>query len=135
MIAVLAALLFSDVEKESELSREMIAVQEVKDGLESLKDGLQRLAIAHAGQDGPGRASFAQDLARERVGIEADLEYLRAKAAEQPRFAQAIAAVEGRRAIFSMPPRSRALRRLRPARWQWPSRSSPSPPCAAPWPR
>ncbi len=95
VIAVLAALLFSDVEKESELSREMIAVQEVKDGLESLKDGLQRLAIAHAGQDGPGRASFAQDLARERVGIEADLEYLRAKAAEQPRFAQAIAAVEG----------------------------------------
>lgn len=95
VIAVLAALLFSDVEKESELSREMIAVQEVKDGLESLKDGLQRLAIAHAARDGRGRASFAQDLARERVGIEADLDYLRAKAAEQPRFAQAIASVEG----------------------------------------
>ena len=95
VIAVLAALLFSDVEKESELSREMIAVQGVKDGLESLKDALQRLAIAHAARGGRGQATFAQDLARERVGIEADLDYLRAKAAEQPRFAQAIAAVEG----------------------------------------
>jgi len=95
VIAVLAALLFSDVEKELELSREMIAVQEVKDGLESLKDGLQRLAAARAALGGAGHASFARDLARERVGIEADLEYLRAKAAEQPRFAQAIASVEG----------------------------------------
>jgi len=92
---VLAALLFSDVEKELELSREMIAVQEVKDGLESLKDGLQRLAAARAALGGTGHESFARDLARERVGIEADLEYLRAKAAEQPRFAQAIASVEG----------------------------------------
>jgi diguanylate cyclase (GGDEF)-like protein len=95
VIAVLAALLFGDVEKESELSREMIAVQEVKDGLESLKDGLQRLAIVTAARGGASGAPFPQDFARERVGIEADLDYLRAKAAEQPRFAHALAAVEG----------------------------------------
>lgn len=90
VIAALAALLFSDVEKESALSREMIAVQEVKDGLESLKDGLQRAALSVA-----GRAPVAPGLAAERVGIEANLEYLRAKAAEQPRFAAALASVEG----------------------------------------
>ena len=95
VIAVLAALLFSDVEKESELSREVIAVQEVKDGLESLKDGLQRLAVAIAARDGTGREPLSQGFARERVGIEADLDYLRAKAAEQPRFAKALAGVEG----------------------------------------
>ncbi len=97
VIAVLAALLFSDVEKESELSRQVIAIQDVKDGLESLKDGLQRLAIAIASatREGAGREPLSQGFARERVGIEADLDYLRAKAAEQPRFAQALAAVEG----------------------------------------
>jgi diguanylate cyclase (GGDEF)-like protein len=95
VIAVLAALLFSEVEKESELSRQMIAVQEVKDGIESLKDGLQRLSLALAVRGGGADAALAQDLARERVGIEADLDYLRAKAAEQPRFAPALAAVEG----------------------------------------
>jgi diguanylate cyclase (GGDEF)-like protein len=94
VIAVLAALLFSDVEKESDLSREIIAVQEVRDGLESLKDGLQRVALAVAmGVD--TRAPVAQGIASERVGVEADLEYLRAKAAEQPRFAAALASVEG----------------------------------------
>ncbi len=95
VIAALAALLFSDVEKESELSREMIAVQEVKDGLESLKDGLQRVARSVAGRAAATRAPVAQGLAAERVGVETDLEYLRAKASEQPRFAAALASVEG----------------------------------------
>jgi diguanylate cyclase (GGDEF)-like protein len=94
VIAVLAALLFSDVEKESELSREMIAVQEVKDGLESLKDGLQRAALSVAGRSAD-HGPVAPGLAAEQVGVEANLEYLRAKAAEQPRFAAALASVEG----------------------------------------
>lgn len=95
VIAALAALLFSDVEKESALSREVIAAQEVKDGLESLREGLQRLAIALVARGAAGHAPLAQVIARERVGIEADLDYLRAKAAEQPRFAPALAATEG----------------------------------------
>lgn len=95
VIALLSALLFSDVEKESELSREMIAVQAVKDGLESLKDGLQRLNIALASRAETGSRELGETLARERVGIEADLDYLRAKASEQPRFAATLATVEG----------------------------------------
>jgi diguanylate cyclase (GGDEF)-like protein len=87
-IAVLAALVHGDMARETELSREIQAVQEVKDGLDSLKDSLHRLRHAAAVEGGAG------GLAREQVAIAADLEYLRAKAAERPDIAPVLAAME-----------------------------------------
>lgn len=87
-IAVLAALVHGDMARETGLSREIQAVQEVKDGLDSLRDSLHRLRHAVAVEDGAG------GLAREQVAIAADLEYLRAKAAERPDIAPALAAME-----------------------------------------
>jgi diguanylate cyclase (GGDEF)-like protein len=74
--------------RETELSREIQAVQEVKDGLDSLRDSLHRLRHAVAVEGGAG------GLAGEQVAISADLEYLRAKAAERPDIAPALAAME-----------------------------------------
>ncbi len=87
-IAVLAALLYGDMSRETGLSREVQAIQDVKSGLESLKDSLHRLRYSIVAGPGSG------DLDRERVAIEADLHYLRAKAAERPDVAPALAALE-----------------------------------------
>ena len=74
--------------RETELSREIQALQAVKDGLDSLKESLYRLR--HAASAGPA----AGRLAGEHVAIMADLEYLRAKASERPDVAPVLAAVE-----------------------------------------
>jgi diguanylate cyclase (GGDEF)-like protein len=74
--------------RETELSREIQAVQEVKDGLDSLRDSLHRLRHAVAVEGAAG------SLAREQVALAADLEYLRAKAAERPDIASVLAAME-----------------------------------------
>jgi diguanylate cyclase (GGDEF)-like protein len=87
-IAVLAALLYGDMTRETSLSREIQAIQDVKGGLESLTDSLHRLRHAVAV---PGRAA---DFERERVAIEADLEYLRSKASERPDVAPVLAALD-----------------------------------------
>jgi diguanylate cyclase (GGDEF)-like protein len=87
-IAVLAALVHGDMARETELSREIQALQEVKDGLDSLKESLYRLR--HAVSAGPA----AGRLAREHVAITADLEYLRAKASERHDVAPVLAALE-----------------------------------------
>ncbi len=87
-IVVLAALIYGDMTRETALSREVQAIQEVKGGLESLTDSLHRLRHAAAVPHG------AADFERERVAIEADLEYLRAKAAERPDVAPFLTALE-----------------------------------------
>ena len=88
-IATLATLIHGDMAREKELSREIQAIQEVKDGLDSLRESLHRMRFAVAA---PPRAG---ELEREHVAIEADLEYLRAKASERPDVAPALAALEG----------------------------------------
>jgi diguanylate cyclase (GGDEF)-like protein len=88
-IAVLATLIHGDMVRETELSREIQALQEVKDGLDALKDSMHRLRHAVATQ------SREEGLARVQVTLAADLEYLRAKAAERNDVAPAIAALEG----------------------------------------
>lgn len=85
-IVVLAALLHQDMSRETTLSREIQALQEVRSGLESLKDSLHRMRHATLAR--------ATGFERERIAIEAELEYLRAKAAERPDVAQALAASE-----------------------------------------
>jgi diguanylate cyclase (GGDEF)-like protein len=85
-IVVLAALLHQDMSRETSLSREIQALQEVRGGLESLKDSLHRMRHATLAR--------APGFERERIAIEAELEYLRAKAAERPDVAQALAASE-----------------------------------------
>jgi diguanylate cyclase (GGDEF)-like protein len=87
-IAVLAALLQGDMSRETDLSREIQAIQEVKGGLESLRDSLHQLrfaVIAH-----PRTNEFD----RHRIEIQAELDYLRAKASERPGIAPVLAAVE-----------------------------------------
>ncbi|MCW5591481.1 MAG: GGDEF domain-containing protein [Burkholderiales bacterium] len=88
-IAVLATLIHGDMARETDLSREIQALQEVKDGLDALKDSLHRMR--HAVVTQPRQAG----LAREQVTLSAELDYLRAKAAERPDVAPAIAALEG----------------------------------------
>ena len=46
VITVLAALLYGDMSRETDLSREIQAIQEVRNGLDSLKDALHRLRFA-----------------------------------------------------------------------------------------
>lgn len=88
-ITVLAALLYGDMARETELSREVQALQEVKAGLDSLKESLYRLRVAVAAEGGEAGIASAH------VAISADLEYLRAKAAERPDIAPAIGTLEG----------------------------------------
>ena len=88
-IAMLATLIHGDMARETDLSREIQALQEVKDGLDALKDSLHRMR--HAVVTQPREAG----LAREQVTLSADLDYLRAKAAERPDVAPAIAGLEG----------------------------------------
>ena len=87
-IAALAALLHGDMSRETILSREVQAIQEVKGGLESLKDSLHRLRYALVAPAATG------EFDRESVGIAAELDYLRAKAAERPDVAPVIVALE-----------------------------------------
>ncbi len=86
-ITVLAALLYQDMSRETELSREVQAIQAVKDGLASLGDGLHRLRYALRGGSEP-------DFVAARIELEAELDYLRAKAAERGDVAPALAAME-----------------------------------------
>jgi len=88
-IAMLATLIHGDMARETDLSREIQALQEVKDGLDALKDSLHRMR--HAVVTQPREAG----LAREQVTLSADLDYLRAKAAERPDVAPAIASLQG----------------------------------------
>lgn len=87
-ITVLAALIHGDMARETELSREIQALQEVKDGLVSLKESLYRMRHAVSAGTAAGR------LAGEHVAITADLEYLRAKASERPDVAPVLGAME-----------------------------------------
>lgn len=93
-ITVFAALLYGDVARETILSREVIAAQQLKDGLEAVKDGLVRLDASSRLRAATGEPSHERDIAASRVSLQADLDYLRAKAAELPRFAGALASVE-----------------------------------------
>lgn len=93
-ITVFAALLYGDVARETILSREVIAAQQLKDGLEAVKDGLVRLDASSRLRAATGEASHERDIAASRVSLQADLDYLRAKATELPRFAGALASVE-----------------------------------------
>lgn len=86
-IAVLAYLIHGDMARETALSREIQAVQDVKEGLDSLAEALHRLRFA-------GAVRPADGLARELVAVQADLEYLRAKSAEHPGMAAALAPLE-----------------------------------------
>lgn len=87
-ITVLAALLHGDMSRETTLSREIQSIQDVKAGLESLRDNLHRLRYAILARPLGG-------IDREQVTLQADLEYLRAKAAERPDVAPVLAAMEG----------------------------------------
>jgi diguanylate cyclase (GGDEF)-like protein len=87
-IVVLAALLQEDMSRETSLSREIQALQEVRGGLESLKDSLHRMRHATLAR------VRAAEVERERIAVDAELEYLRAKAAERPDVAHALAALE-----------------------------------------
>lgn len=93
-LTVFAALLFGDVRSESALSREVIAAQQLKDGLEAVKDGLVRLDAASRLRAATGDPTHERDIAGLRVALQADLEYLRAKSAELPRFAGTLATLE-----------------------------------------
>lgn len=85
-IVVMAALLHGDMARETALSREVQAIQEIRDGLDALKESLHRLRYAVRVRPG--------DFDRERVTIEAELEYLRAKAAERRESAAVLTALE-----------------------------------------
>ena len=87
-IAVLAALLYGDMSRETGLSREIQAIQEVKGGLESLRDSLHRLRYAAVAR------SRGSEFDRARVDIEAELDYLRSKASERPDIAPVLSALE-----------------------------------------
>jgi diguanylate cyclase (GGDEF)-like protein len=93
-IAVLAALLYGDMSRDTSLLREIQAIQEVKGGLESLKDSLHRLRFAVSAHVREGDGAQAREAERETIAITAELEYLRAKAAEQPELAPVLAAME-----------------------------------------
>jgi len=85
-IVVLASLLHQDMSRETSLAQEIQALQEVRGGLESLKDSLHRMRHAVLAR--------APAFERERIAIDAELEYLRAKAAERPDVARTLAASE-----------------------------------------
>lgn len=87
-IAVLAAFLYGDMSRETVLSREIQAIQDVQGGLDSLGDSLHRLRYALARDEGNTMAD------REIVAIAADLEYLRAKASERPDVAAELNALQ-----------------------------------------
>jgi diguanylate cyclase len=93
-IALLAALLHGDMSRETRLARDIQAIQEVKNGLESLKEATYRLRFAASAFAWTRDEGHARDFGRERVAIEADLEYLRAKATERADAAGMIAALE-----------------------------------------
>jgi diguanylate cyclase (GGDEF)-like protein len=93
-ITVLAALLYGDMSRDTNLLRDIQAIQEVKGGLESLKDSLHRLRFAVSAHTRGGDSAQAREAERERIAIAAELEYLRAKAAERPELAPALAALE-----------------------------------------
>jgi diguanylate cyclase (GGDEF)-like protein len=93
-IAILAAVLLNDLSRERTLSQEMLAAQQVKVDLESLMGALQRLRFATFAFAMTGQQPHAADFERERVVIEGELENLRAKASEQPAFAEQLAGLE-----------------------------------------
>lgn len=74
--------------REMTLSREIQAIQEVKAGLDTLKESLHQLRYA-AMVDSRGG-----DFGRESVTIEAELDYLRAKSSERPDMAPVLATLE-----------------------------------------
>lgn len=76
-ITVLAAFLYGDMSRETNLSREIQAIQDVKEGLDSLRDSLHRLRYAVS------RLPETRGVEAELVTIAADLDYLRAKASER----------------------------------------------------
>lgn len=93
-IAVLAALLHGDMARETRLARDIQALQDVKNGLESLKEAAQRLRFSSFAFATTRDERHARDFDRERVAVEADLEYLRAKATERADVADVIALLE-----------------------------------------
>jgi diguanylate cyclase (GGDEF)-like protein len=93
-IAILAAVLLSDLARERALSQELLAAQQVKADLESLKGALQRLRFATFAYAATGQQPYAGDFERERVVIEGELQNLRAKAPEQPAVAEQLAGLE-----------------------------------------
>ena len=93
-IAILAAVLFSDLSRERVLSQELLAAQQVKADLESLKDALHRLRFAAFAFAITGKQSHASDFERERVVIDGEMQILRAKASEQPVLAPSLARLE-----------------------------------------
>ena len=81
-IVALSTVLLNDIARSSELSRDLIAAQQVKDSLEGLRSGLWRLSSAARGMAGLTTELRVRAIDREVVAIEAELEYLRAKAGE-----------------------------------------------------
>lgn len=93
-IAVLAAMLHGDMSRETRLARDIQALQEVKNGLESLKEAAHRLRFSAFAYASTRDEVHARDFDRERVAVEADLEYLRAKATERTDAAGLLAVLE-----------------------------------------
>ncbi len=75
-ILVLAILVIYDVQRETELNRDLIGAQQVKDGLESLRVRLHELKFAAREHGFTGRPGALQAIERSAVEVEADLAYL-----------------------------------------------------------
>jgi diguanylate cyclase len=81
-IVALAAVLLNDVAREIDLSRDLIATQQVRESLEGLRSATWRLRFASRGLAGTATEARVLEIKRELAGIEAELEYLRAKSGE-----------------------------------------------------
>ena len=82
-IALLAALMWIEVERETDLNREVIGAQQSKEGLEALRSELHDLKYASLDLALSGNPSADQAIERHAVEIDAELGYLEARATDE----------------------------------------------------
>ena len=113
-IVALSGVLLNDIARETELSRELIAAQQVKDSLEGLRSAIWRLQFAARGMPDLEPKGRARAIGRELIAIEAELESLRAKSGEDIPAADRLPLIEP--ALRDLVGQARLLERMQGAR-------------------
>lgn len=109
-IVALSGVLLNDIARETELARDLIAAQQVKDSLEGLRSAIWRLQFAERGMPNLEPEGRARAIGRELIAIEAELEYLRAKSGEDIPAADRLPLIEP--ALRDLVDQARLLERL-----------------------
>ena len=113
-IVALSGVLLNDIARQTELARELIAGQQVKDSLEGLRSAIWRLQFATRGMPDLEPEARARAIGSELIAIEAELEYLRAKSGEDIPAADGLPLIEP--ALRDLVGQARLLERMQGTR-------------------